>query len=102
MKNATVIPGGSVVMRIQVRKYDGTLAVLDGGSVATNLHSTGASDEPASQVLSPDSQTRLVVVSGAQTAARPGRQVTVRALISLPDGIETVGSEATINVRPSP
>ena len=99
MAHVTAIPGGSVVLRVQVRKYDGSLAVLDGGTVSTNLSASGVADAPADQVVSPDAQTRLIVVSGAQTAARAGKQIRVRAFITPAGRYETVGSEALINVE---
>ena len=49
-------------------------------------------------MLSPDGQTRLVVISGAQTAARAGKSIIVRAFIVPDASYETVASEATINV----
>ena len=98
MAHITVVSGGSVVMRIQVRKYDGSLAVLDGGTVSTNIMASGVADEAADQVIEADSQTRLVVLSGAQTSARAGKQIRVRAFITPLGSYETVASEATINV----
>ena len=97
-----VVPGGSVVIRLQVRKYDGTLANLDGGTVSTNLHSSGATDEPVSQVIEVDAQTRLAVVSAAQTLARPGRQIKGRAFITPAGSYETVPAEFYINVASQP
>ena len=99
MPQVTVIPGGSAVMRVQIRKYDGSLAVLDGATVSTTIAASETTDEAADQVLAPDSVTRLIVISGGQTAARAGRQIRVRVLIEPADGFETVGSEGLINVE---
>ena len=99
MAHVNVIPGGSVVMRIQVRKYDGSLAVLDGGTISTTITASGVSDEAADQIVAPDSQTRIVVVSGAQTAERAGKPIRVRALVTPLNSYETIGSEAFINVE---
>lgn len=97
-KAISAIPGGTVVIRLQVRKYDGTLANLDGADVATALHCTGVADEPVDQVVEADSQTRLAIVSGAQIAARAGKQIRGRALITPVGGYETVPAEFLINV----
>ena len=98
MAATTVVPGGTKVIRVQVRKYDGSLAVLDGGSYSSLVKCSGVADDAAYEVLSPDSQTRLFVLSGAQTAARAGKQVRLRTFIQPAGSYETVATETLINV----
>lgn len=98
MASATVVPGASSLMRVQVRRFDGSLAVLDGATITSTILASGVPEEAVSQVIAPDSQTRIFVISAAQTAARAGKQIRLRAFIAPAGGYETVASEAIINV----
>jgi hypothetical protein len=99
MLTIEVIQGGSAVLRLQIRRADGTLTDLTGAVVTTEVQATGVVMEPASSVTTPDAFSRLITVSGTQTRARVGKQVRVRAYVAPLGSSETVASEAIINVR---
>ncbi len=94
----TVIPGGSVTLHLQAKDGSGVAQNLTGTTVTTEVYAAGVNVEVAAAVTDVDTTTRKVLVSGAQTRARAGKKVRVRAWVAFPSTLEEVPAEFTFIV----
>lgn len=102
----TVIPGGSVTLHLQVvtrtegppGEWSEVAADLTGATVTTEVAAAGVNSEVAASVTDVNNTTKKILVSGAQTRARAGKKVRVRAWVAFPSTLEDVPAEFSVIV----